>query len=98
MTLLGWYTGSALPYNIGVVSLFLSKSVGYGKYTTLNMYRLFNVLCWLWNIYEGAELPSVYFITNTKHCITYLALTQLFPVLVSHPEMYTLCSILLHFV
>ena len=63
-----------------------------------HMYRLFNVLCWLWNIYEGAELPSVYFITNTKHCITYLALTQLFPVLVSHPEMYTLCSILLHFV
>ena len=62
------------------------------------MYRLFNVLCWLWNIYEGAELPSVYFITNTKHCITYLALTQLFPVLVSHPEMYTLCIILLHFV
>ena len=61
-------------------------------------YRLFNVLRWLWNIYEGAELPSVYFITNTKHCITYLALTQLFPVLVSHPEMYTLCSILLHFV
>ena len=45
------------------------------------MYRLFNVLCWLWNIYEGA-LPSVYFITNTKHCITYLALTQVFPVLV----------------
>ena len=62
------------------------------------MFRLFNVLCWLWNIYEGAELPSVYFITNTKHCITYLALTQLFPVLVSHPEMYTVCSILLHFV
>ena len=56
-----------------------------------NKYRLFNVLCWLWNIYEGAPLPSVYFITNTKHCITYLALTQLFP-----PEMYTLCSILLH--
>ena len=46
------------------------------------MYRLFNVLCWLWNIYEGAPLPSVYFITNTKHCITYLALTQLFPVLI----------------
>ena len=22
-------------------------------------YRLFNVLCWLWNIYEGAELPIV---------------------------------------
>ena len=59
-------------------------------------YRLFNVLCWLWNIYEGAELPSVYFITNTKHCITYLALTQLFPALVSRPEMYTLCSVLLH--
>ena len=61
-------------------------------------YRLFNVLRWLWNIYEGAELPSVYFINNTKPCITYLALTQLFPVLISHPEMYTLCSILLHFV
>ena len=63
-----------------------------------NTYRLFNVLCWLWNIHEGAELPSVYFITSTKHCITYLALTQLLPVLVSHPEMDTLCSILLHFV
>ena len=63
----------------------------------MNKYRLFNVLCWLWNIYEGAELPSVYFITNTKHCITYLALTQLLPVLVSHPEMYILCSILLLF-
>ena len=62
------------------------------------MYRLFNVLCWLWNIYEGAELTSVYFITYTKHCITYLALTQLFPVLISHPEMYTLCSILLHYI
>ena len=47
------------------------------------MYRLFNVLCWLWNINEGAELPSVYFITNTKHCITYLALTQLYPVLLT---------------
>ena len=67
----------------------------YNYYMLSNMYRLFNVLRWLWNIYEGAELPSVYFITNTKHCITYLALTQLFPVLVSHPEMYTLCSILL---
>ena len=32
---------------------------------SVNKYRLFNVLCWLWNIYEGAELPSVYFITNT---------------------------------
>ena len=34
----------------------------------LKMYRLFNVLFWIWNIYEGTELPSVYFITNTKHC------------------------------
>ena len=50
------------------------------------------------NLYEGTELQSVYFITNTKHCIAYLALTQLFPVLVSNPEMYTLCIILLHFV
>ena len=48
-------------------------------------YRLFNVLCWLWNIYEGAEHPSVYFIPNTKHCIlTFLAKTQLFPVLLTH--------------
>ena len=61
-------------------------------------YRLFNVLCWLWNIYKGAELPSINFITNTKHCIIYLVLTQLLPVLVSHPEMHLLCSILLHFV
>ena len=48
------------------------------------IYRLFIVLCWLWNIYEGAELPSVYFITNTKHYKTYLALSQLFPVLLTH--------------
>ena len=54
----------------------------FNVYPGFAMYRLFNVLCWLWNIYEGAELPSVYFITNTKHCITYLALTQVFPVLV----------------
>ena len=38
--------------------------VGYGIYTwerssRVYMYRLFNVLCWLWNIYEGTELPSV---------------------------------------
>ena len=50
------------------------------------------MFCVGYGIYEGAELPSVYFITNTKYCITYLALTQLFPVLVSHPEMYTVCS------
>ena len=47
-----------------------------------NKYRLFNVLCWLWKIYEGV-VSSVYFIINTKHCITDLALTQLFPVLVT---------------
>ena len=32
----------------------------------LHLYRLFNVFCWLWNTYEGAELSSVYLITNTK--------------------------------
>ena len=68
-----------------------------------DMYRLFNVLRWLWNIYEGSKLPSVYFITSTKHCITYLALTQLFPVLLTRrfhilKYVYTLCSIWLHFV
>ena len=47
-----------------------------------NKYRLFNFLCKLWKIYEEA-VSSVYFIINTKHCITYLALTQLFPVLVT---------------
>ena len=78
--------------------LDLDMSITNGIVSSKIKYRLFNVLCWLWNIYEGAELPSVYFIANTKHCITYLALTQLFPVLVSHPEMYSLCSILLHFV
>ena len=34
------------------------------------MYRLFSVLCWLCNVYEEAEeaeLPGVYFVTNTKH-------------------------------
>ena len=36
---------------------------------------LFNVLRWLWNIYEGAE-PTVCFIIITKHFKTYLALTQ----------------------
>ena len=74
------------PYTLQKSILLLSRV----KLFTGDMYRLFNVLCWLWNIYEGAELLSVYFITNTKYCITYLALTQLFPVLVSHPEMYTL--------
>ena len=58
-----------------------------------NMYMLFNVLCWLWNIYEGVDLPSVH-----KTLYSLLTLTQLFPVLILHPEMYTLCSILLHFV
>ena len=43
------------------------------------MYRLLNVLCWLWNIYEGAH-------------------DQLFPVLVSHPEIDILCNGLLHFI
>ena len=66
------------------------------------MYRLFIVLCWLWNIYEGAELLSVYSITNTKHCKTYLAMTQLFPVLLTHRphimKISILCSILLHFI
>ena len=32
-----------------------------------NTYMLFNVLSWLWNIYEGA---SVYFITSTEHSLT----------------------------
>ena len=48
-----------------------------------NKYMLFNVLCCLWNIYKGAKFPSVYFITSTEHCITLLALTQLFPVLLT---------------
>ena len=55
------------------------------------MYRLFNVLCWLLNIYEGAELPTVYFIT-IKHYITYFDLAQLFPVLLTskfHVVKYT---------
>ena len=38
------------------------------------------------------KLPSqhsMFFIMNTKHCITYLALTQLFPVLLTHrPHIY----------
>ena len=53
-------------------------------------------------VMEGAELLSVYFIAISKHCITYLALTKLFPCVTdtqaSHREIYILCSILLHFV
>ena len=36
------------------------------KYTYIVMYRLFSVLCWLWNIYEGAEL-----IFHNKHKTLY---------------------------
>ena len=41
---------------------------------------LFYVLHWLWSIYKGAR---VWFITNSKHSITYLALTQRFLVLLT---------------
>ena len=53
------------------------------------MYRLFNVLCWLWNIYEGAELPSVCFITNTKTLYNLFSPDPAVSCVVSHPEMYT---------
>ena len=33
--------------------------------------------------YKRVELPSVYSITNTKHGMKYLELTQLFPVLLT---------------
>ena len=36
-----------------------------------------------YGIYSRAELPSVYFITNTKQCVTYLNLTQLFAALLT---------------
>ena len=39
----------------------------YLPYLLPNLYMLVYGLFCLWNIYEGAELPSVYFITNTKH-------------------------------
>ena len=61
------------------------------------MYRLFNVLCWFMEYIRGSGAPECIFSNKHKHCMTYLALIQLFPVLVSHPEMYTLCSILLLF-
>ena len=38
----------------------------------------YSMFCVGYGIYTPSS-PSVYFITNTKHCITYLALTQLFP-------------------
>ena len=56
----------------------------------------YSMFCVGYGIYTRERSPSVYFMTNTKHCITYLALIQLFPVLISHPEMYSLCSILLY--
>ena len=62
---------------LNVVKVSGLQMVIYGSaLRSIVMYRLYNVLCWLWNIYEGAELPSVYFIPNTKHCITYLALSR----------------------
>ena len=74
-------SGIAVQWNWGLICITPN---GYSTFLSqLAKYRLFNVLCWLWNIYEGALLPSLYFITDTKHCITYLALTQLFPVLVT---------------
>ena len=49
-----------------------------------NMYRLYNVLYWLYigkqiqhellrniHVYEGAKLPSVCFISNTKHTLAH---------------------------
>ena len=43
----------------------------------------YSMFCVCYGIYtRERSSPSVYFINNTKHCITYLALTQLFPVLV----------------
>ena len=80
----------SIYFNIIGIRKYVIKKIIYNVCNTIHglvisndyKYRLFNVLRWLWNIYEGAELPSVYYITNTKHCITYLALTQLFPVLV----------------
>ena len=68
-------------------SLFLVNALSIG----------YSMFCVGYGIYTS-PLPSVYFITNTKYCIYYLALTQLFLLLVSHLEMYTLCSILLQFV
>ena len=61
------YIGYGIPEGVKLICLYL-------------MYRLFFVLCWLWDMYKRAELLSVYFITIIKHSITYLALTQLFPV------------------
>ena len=46
---------------------------------------------------QGSKAPECIFHNKTKHCITYLNLAQLFPVLISDPKMYTLCSILLHY-
>ena len=66
---------------------FAWKILAYQSHLLCN--SMFGVGC---EIYTR-ELPSVYFITNIKHCITYLALTQLVPTLISHPEMYTLYSI-----
>ena len=34
-----------------------------------DMYSLFNVLCWLWNIYEAAELELISICSNPKMCI-----------------------------
>ena len=55
----------------------VTQNLQFWSTCTRYTYRLFNVLCWLMNIYEGAECILH---KNTKHCITYLALTRLFMV------------------
>ena len=40
------------------------------------------MFCVGYGIYTREQSSRVYFITNTEHCITYLALTQRIPVLV----------------
>ena len=93
------YVLKAVSFNC-LISLKIGDNCIQNNHLGRYMYRLFNVLWWLWNIYELA-VPECIFITNIKHCIFLFSPDQLFPVAdnqVSHHEIYMLCNILLHLI
>ena len=60
------------------------------------------MFCVGYGIYTRERSSQVYILFYNEHKTLYnlfsgIALTQLFPVLISHSGMYTLCSILLHY-
>ena len=68
----------------------------------LFMYRLFNVLCWVMEYIRGSKAPECIF--HKQHKTLYNvyspdpAVSCVADKQVSNREIYTLCSILLHFI